>query len=201
MYHSRSRVHPGFASSPRASAQRRKVFWISEPLPTLSTRYNFQSYFLLLTSYFLLPTSYFLLPTSYFLSQSQSQPQPYLPHHQMPLNPKSEIRNPNSVLLFIGFFPYFFPDKKVPKNHGCVKKAKTRRAFWREESRLLQHSSAVNRCTKITRTLPAPIAYDSSLYLFAAGFLNAFFTMPVLAFAGALRHNQIPVHAGFHPNI
>ena len=168
MYHSRSRVHPGFASSPRASAQRRKVFWISEPLPTLSTRYNFQSYFILLTSYF-------LLPTSYFLSQSQSQPQPYLPHHQMPLNPKSEIRNPNSVLLFIGFFPYFFLDKKVPKNHGCVKKAKTRRAFWREESRLLLRSSAANRCTKITRTLPAIIAYDSSLICSLPVFFTPFF--------------------------
>ncbi len=77
---------------------------------------------------------------------------------------KSAIRIPQSEFLFIGFFLYFFPDKKVPKNHGCVKKAKTRRAFWQEESRLLQHSSAVNRCTKVTRTLPAIIAYDSSLY-------------------------------------
>ncbi|HOI88848.1 MAG TPA: hypothetical protein PLV51_13400, partial [Lentimicrobium sp.] len=68
---------------------------------------------------------------------------------------KSAIRIPQSAFLFIGFFLYFFPDKKVPKNHGCVKKAKTRRAFWQEESRLLQHSSAENRCTKVTRTLPA----------------------------------------------
>jgi len=86
------------------------------------------------------------------------------PTSQTPNAPYSAFRNPKSALLFIGFFPYFFPDKKVPKNHGCAKKAKTRRAFWREESRLLQLSSSENRCTKVTRTLPAIIAYDSSLY-------------------------------------
>jgi hypothetical protein len=50
------------------------------------------------------------------------------------------------------------------------------------------------------RALPTSIAYDSSLYLFAAGFFNAFFTMPVLAFAGTIRHWQNSVHevgAGF----
>gem|GEM_PF-3282813 len=122
------------------------------------------------------------------------------PTSQTPNAPYSAIRIPQSALLFIGFFLYFFLDKKVPKNHGCAKKAKTRRAFWREESRLLQHSSAEYRCTKITQALPTPIAYDSSLYLFAAGFLNAFFTMPVLAIAGGIRHWQNSVHvvgAGF----
>jgi hypothetical protein len=122
------------------------------------------------------------------------------PTSQTPNAPYSAFRNPKSAYLFIGFFLYFFLDKKVPKNHGCVKKAKTRRAFWREESRLLQHSSAEDRCTKVTRTLPAAIAYDSSLYLFAAGFFNAFFTMPVLAIAGGIRHWQNSVHvvgAGF----
>ena len=96
------------------------------------------------------------------------------PTSQTPNALYSAFRIPKSAYLFIGFFLYFFLDKKVPKNHGCVKKAKTRRAFWREESRLLQHSSAEDRCTKVTRTLPAAIAYDSSLYLFADGFLNAF---------------------------